>query len=85
MSLLARHEEINAWLDQHPAVLGGIFLVLGLALVGYGLKALLTGQSRSKHGHQLEGPTAYAHGAVLAIGGVICTIFALYKLLTALL
>lgn len=82
MYLLARNEEINAWLEEHPAVLSGMFVVLGLVLLGYGLKALFTGRSRSKRGKELEGPMAYFHGAIMALFGAGCLAFAVAKIVS---
>jgi hypothetical protein len=82
--LLARNEEINQWLDEHPAVLGGGAILLGLVLVGFGVKALLTGRSRGKWGYEMEGPTAYMHGAVLAGFGGLAILFGLYKLISGM-
>jgi MFS family permease len=82
--LLADNEEINQWLDENPAVLGGILLVIGLTILTFGIVALATGRSRSKYGRKIEGPAAYAHGAALcAVGGVVIA-FALFKLLSGL-
>lgn len=83
--LLARNEEINKWLGEHPAILGAIALVLGLALLGFGISALVTGQSRGKYGREMKGSTAYVHGAILAVAGVGCVLFALYQLISALI
>jgi hypothetical protein len=84
MPLLARNEEINQWLAENPAVLGGGALLLGLVLLGFGAKALMTGQSTGKYGYQFNGPMAYLHGAVLAGFGGLCVLFGLYKVFTAI-
>ena len=83
--LLARNEELNKWLAEHPLALGGIFLVLGLALLGFGVKDLVSGQARTKWGAQVEGGTAAFYGIVRAIGGVGCIAFGAYKLIEGLL
>jgi len=83
MYLLARNEEINAWLEEHPAVLGGMFIVLGFVLLTFGLIALRTGRARGKWGNEMEGPTAYLHGGVLTIAGAGSLGFALFKLWNA--
>jgi hypothetical protein len=82
--LLARNEEINQWLNEHPAVLGSGAMLIGGVLLAFGVKALLTGRSRSKWGHEMEGPTAYLHGAVLAGFGGLAILFGLYKLVSGL-
>ena len=81
MFLFARNEEINKWLAENPLVLGGGALLLGLVLVGFGAKALLTGKSASKYGTEFQGPLAYLHGGVLAGFGVLVVLFGLYKML----
>jgi hypothetical protein len=83
MYLLARNEAINAWLEEHPAVLGGMFIVLGLVLLSFGLKTLFTGRSRSKRGQEIEGPMAYLQGAMLTIFGAGCLAFAIFRLWSA--
>ena len=85
MTLLARNEEMNKWLAENPAVLGGGAMAIGVVLLGIGIVALMTGKSTSKHGHKLEGPMAYLHGAIMAGFGALCTLFGLYKLATAVL
>jgi len=84
MSLLADNEEINKWLGEHPAVLGGGAILLGGVLLAFGVKALLTGRSQGKWGYQMEGPTAYLHGAVLAGFGGLTILFGLYKLISGI-
>lgn len=85
-SRVASHQqEINQWLEENPLVLGGMFLVLGLVLLGFGVAALATGRSRSKYGRKLEGPMARVHGGVLAAAGAFCLVFALFKLFGAVL
>lgn len=85
MYLLARNEEINQWLNEHPAVLDGGAIVLGGLLLAFGIKALVTGRSQGKWGYQMEGPTAYLHGAVLAGFGGLAILFGLYKMAVGLM
>lgn len=85
MYLLARNEEINQWLNENPAVLGGGAIVIGGLLFAFGLSALLTGRSRGKYGTQMEGPLAYMHGAIMAGFGVLAILFGLYKLAIGLM
>lgn len=85
MFLLARNEEINQWLSENPTVLGGGAIVIGGVLLAFGVKALLTGRSQGKWGHQMEGPTAYLHGVVLAGFGGLAILFGLYKIVMGLL
>jgi hypothetical protein len=79
MFLFAQNEEINQWLSEHPAVLGGGAMVIGGLLLAFGIKALLTGRSQGKWGHQMEGSMAYVHGALLAGFGGLAILFGLYK------
>jgi len=83
--LLARHEEINKWLAEHPLVLGGLFLVLGLALLGFGINDLVTGKSRTKWGAEIQGGMATLSGVVRVIGGMGSIVFGAYKLIEGLL
>lgn len=85
MYLLANNDEINKWLAENPVVLGGIFLVIGLVVAGFGVVALLTGTSHGKYGGQITGPMAYLHGGVMAFFGGGFALFGLYKLVVGLL
>lgn len=81
MLLLAdSKDDINRWLDQNPMVLGGGALLLGLVLVGFGVKALVTGQATSKRGAKLTGTQAKLVGAVQAGFGALVILFGLYKM-----
>jgi MFS family permease len=84
MYVLARNEEINKWLGENPAVLGGGALVIGLLLLGFGLAALISGRSTGKYGHKFEGPMAHLHGAILTIAGAGCLIFGVVKVIGAM-
>jgi len=79
--LAERNEEINQWLDQHPLVLGLIFLVIGLAVGGWGLHELSTGVAHSKRGKEVTGDTAKLLAIVRIVAGAGCLLFALYKIL----
>ena len=81
MHLLARNEEINQWLKDHPAVLGGGATLLGLVILGFGVKAILSGRSTDKWGREMEGGMARLHGILLAIAGGCMVIFGLCVLL----
>ena len=83
--LLARNEELNKWLAEHPLVLGGLFLVLGLVLLGFGIKELLTGKSRTKWGTEIQGGMAAFAGVIRVVGGIGCIGFGAYKLIEGLL
>lgn len=85
MNLLADNEAINKWLSENPMVLGGMFLVIGLVVAGFGVVALLTGRSTGKYGHKMEGPMAYLHGAIMAFFGGGFALFGLFKLVIGLM
>ena len=83
MYLLARNGALNNWLREHPVAVAGIFLLLACFLLRHGIKALITGRSRSKLGHNLRGSSAKIYGAVLTAFGASCLILALFELLKA--
>jgi len=85
MFLLARNEEINRWLNENPAILGGIFLVIGLVLLGFGISDLVTGKARGKWGTEMTGGMASMMGIIRLVAGVGCAGFGLFKLVQALL
>jgi hypothetical protein len=85
MFLLARNEEINQWLNENPAILGGIFLVIGVVLLGFGISDLVTGKARGKWGTEMTGGMASLMGIIRLIGGLGCAGFGLFKLVQALL
>jgi len=83
--LLARNEEINRWLDEHPLVLGGGAAVIGLILAAYGVSALMTGKATDKWGRELQGGHAQFMGIIWLVFGAICLLFGGYKILVGLL
>ncbi len=85
MYLFARNEEANAWLAEHPVVLGLGALVLGLILLGLGISALITGRAKTKRGPDLEGGNAKTMGVVWLIGGGMCLLFGVFKIVSGLL
>jgi hypothetical protein len=73
MPLFARNEAANNWLADHPLVLGGGAVVLGLILVGLGVIVLTTGSAPTKRGPRLEGSNAKAMAFIwLEFGGCAC-------------
>ena len=65
----------NAYLAQHPEYTGGIFFVIGLIPLIYGIVGLRTGVIYTKFGQRVTGYSAKA-GSWLAIGlGVILLMF----------
>jgi hypothetical protein len=83
--ILARNEEINKWLGENPAVLGGLFLVIGLVLLGFGINDLVTGKARGKWGTEFSGGTASLMGIIRLVGGLGCAGFGAFKLVQAVM
>ncbi len=79
--LAQRNKEINSWLDQHPLVLGGIFLAIGAVVGGWGLYEIKTGTAHSKRGKELKGTEAKALAIVRIVAGAGCVLFGAYKAL----
>lgn len=71
----------NQWLGEHPAVLGGIFLVLGVAILGWGIYEMRSGVAHTKYGKQVSGGTATALAVIRIVAGAGCLLFGLYKLI----
>jgi hypothetical protein len=71
-------ESINAWLDQNPAILGSIALLLATGLVLTGIANLKTGVTYNKFGVKSQGDTAHLSGWVRIIAGIGCAAFGLY-------
>ncbi len=78
--VLARNEAINQWLENNPLALGGIAIVLGIVLGGWGLYELSTGVATAKWGVKLEGSTASLLSGVRILAGVGAILFGLYKM-----
>jgi len=75
-----RNEAANAWLEEHPMVLGLGALALGALIGGWGIKDLMSGTARDKYGNELEGGMAMTMGIIrLVAGGGLC-LFGIYKM-----
>ncbi len=85
MLILARNEEINRWLSENPAVLGGIALLLGLVLLGWGISDFVTGKAHGKWGTEMTGGTAKLMGIIRIVAGVGAAGFGVFKLVQAVL
>jgi hypothetical protein len=85
MPVLARNEEINRWLSENPAILGGMFLLIGLAILAWGISDLVTGKAYGKWGTEMTGGTALAMGVIRLVAGIGFGGFGAFKLLQALL
>lgn len=81
--MFAQKEDLNKWLDENPAVLGGIFILLGFGIAGYGLYELKTGVTRDKKGRVIEGSGATAVTYIRIVVGSVFGLFGVYKLLMA--
>ncbi len=81
--LLARrgNEELNRWLSENPLVLGGVFLLIGLAVGGWGLYELKKGVAYSKRGKVVEGTRGKALAIVRIVAGAGCILFAVIKMI----
>jgi hypothetical protein len=84
MLLFAKNEEINRWLAEHPVILGIGALLFGLIFVGLGVSALVTGRAPTKKGPDLKGGNAKAMAFVWLGFGVLCLLFALFKIVGGL-
>lgn len=83
--LFARNEQVNQWLADNPLVLGGGATVLALVLIGLGVAALVTGQTRDKWGRKVKGTNAKVLGFIwLGFGGLVL-LFGLFKIATGLM
>ena len=78
--VLARNEALNKWLGEHPMVLGGIFLLIGLAVGGWGVSELMAGVSYDKKGRPMEGGAGKAVSLIRVVAGAGCLIFGAYKM-----
>lgn len=72
--------DLNQWLGEHPAVLGGIFIAIGLAVGGYGAWELYKGVAHDKWGNQMEGGMGNAMAGLRLVAGICCVGFGIYKL-----
>ena len=81
VTLARRNDAANRWLGQNPAVLGGIFIVIGGLLLYFGVRDLRRGVTRDKFGREVSGGMATLISVVRVIGGVVAGGFGLFKLL----
>jgi hypothetical protein len=78
--LAADNEEINRWLGENPMILGLMFLVIGLAVGGWGLYEFRSGVAHGKYGHTVKGTQGKILAIVRIVVGAGCILFALYKM-----
>ncbi|MCY2968511.1 MAG: hypothetical protein NT069_33615 [Planctomycetota bacterium] len=81
LPVFARNEAANKWLEEHPLVLGGGAIALGIVLTLLGVNALKTGKATTKWGQEVEGGSAKAMGVVWLVVGVGAILFGLYKII----
>ncbi len=79
LPVFARNEAANKWLEEHPLVLGGGAIALGIVLTYFGVTALKTGRTKDKWGREMEGGSAMAMGVIRLVAGVGAILFGLYK------
>lgn len=70
----------NQWLGEHPMVLGGIFLAIGLVAGGWGIVELKSGVASDKRGRKVEGGAGKALAIVRIVVGAGACLFGLYKM-----
>ncbi len=80
MLLLAQQSDTDKWLEENPLVLGGLAILIGLSLAGYGVYELMTGVTKSKRGKIVEGGMGKMISIVRIIAGVGACLFGLYKI-----
>ncbi|MFQ5731227.1 MAG: hypothetical protein ACE5KM_04635 [Planctomycetaceae bacterium] len=83
MPIFARrgNEAANKWLGEHPMVLGGGFLVLGVVILGWGIYEIRSGVAHTKRGKKLSGGSAKAMAIIRIVTGSGCILFALFKMI----
>ncbi|PHR95376.1 MAG: hypothetical protein COA78_30290 [Blastopirellula sp.] len=70
----------NQWLNDNPLVLGGIAILLGLALAGYGLFELKRGVAHDKYGNEMRGGLGKFSSIIRVVFGCAAILFGLYKM-----
>lgn len=75
-----RNEAANNWLKEHPMALGGIAILLGLVIGGWGIAELMSGVARDKYGNAVEGGMGKTLAIIRIVAGAGCLIFGLYKM-----
>ena len=73
-----RNSAANVWLRENPLVLSAIAVVIGLALLFFGITGLTSGSTQGKFGNTLSGGSATAVSVVRLIGGIGAILFAIY-------
>ena len=63
-----RNEGANQWLEEHPMVLGLIFLTIGVVLLASGIYSLTKGVTTDKRGNELSGGAAQAMSIIRLVG-----------------
>lgn len=73
--------DANRWLNEHPAVLGLIFITIGIVLGGSGAYELKQGVAHDKYGNEVHGGMGQSLSILRIVAGAGVCIFGLYKLI----
>ena len=76
--LADRNSAANVWLRENPLVISAIALILGIALIYFGVVGLTRGTTKDKYGNELTGGVATLSSAVRLIAGVGAVGVAIY-------
>lgn len=79
--LAAGNDDLNEWFGENPMISGLVFLLIGLAVGGWGLYELSKGVAHGKYGGTVEGPRAKVLAIVRIVVGAVCILFALFEML----
>ena len=82
LALLAdASDDINRWLEENPLVLGLIFILIGLAVGGWGIYELRKGVSYDKRGREVSGGMGKTLAIIRLVVGGGCIVFGLFRML----
>lgn len=73
-------DDFNQYLDENPAVLGALALVLGLMVASWGTISLITGKTRDNYGSNMEGAWVSVVAIIRIICGSAAVVFGIYKI-----
>ncbi len=71
---------VNQWFNEHPLVLGLMFMLIGAALAGSGVYELRKGVAHDKYGNEIHGGLGSAISMFRIVAGVVCCGFGVYKM-----
>ncbi len=78
--LASRFDSLNKLGDEHPTATGMILLIVGGALIGYGVHGLRTGVAKDRWGFEFSGGMANLTSAARFLGGIAAVIGATFLL-----